>query len=123
MHVSLSHSLFFRRFAQFSVVIMAVWVTQSATVCATRAEDTCSFDETVASESIESEYVEELCGWGTHDSGPIRSRTSASFESSLASVAATACASAGISFEQIVEPFAMVGPHVSDSMERVKEFQ
>lgn len=72
------------------------------------------------------EFEDELCGWVTHDSCPYprtTTRTSSAFEQTIATAAATACASAGISVEQIVEPFAMVGPQVVDSMNRVKEFQ
>ena len=73
-------------------------------------------------------FESELCGWVTHDSCPapyrqIATRTSCAFDESIAAAAATACATARISVEQIVEPFAMVGPHVSDSMQRVREFQ
>jgi hypothetical protein len=91
--------------------------------------------ESLPTEAVEFQYEEDLCGWATHDScyvfdpevavpyPRIATRTSCSFDQSIAAAAATACATAGISVEQIVEPFAMVGPHVSDSMKRVKEFQ
>lgn len=88
-----------------------------------------------SSGGLDRQFEEELCGWATHDScyffepqnevpyPRIATRTSCTFDQSIAAAAATACATAGISVEQIVEPFAMVGPHVSDSMKRVKEFQ
>ncbi len=96
------------------------------------------------------EFEDELCGWATHDSCPVprvamASRTSSTFqlypdalawpieetepqpsntfEESLATAAATACASAGISVEQIIEPFAMVGPNMPHTLEQVKRFQ
>ncbi len=77
---------------------------------------------------IERECEQELCGWATHDSCPIAvtrvaTRTSSSFDTSIAAAAATACASVGISVEQIVEPFAMVGPQVVNSYQKVKQFQ
>ncbi len=53
---------------------------------------------------------------------PIRSRTSSSFETSLAAVAATACAHAGVSVEQLIEPFAMVGQESNHSVEEVAQF-
>ncbi len=63
---------------------------------------------------------EELCGWATHDSCPIAaetiaSRTLAAFDRSIATAAATACAKAGISIEQIIEPLAMVQPQLSQA--------
>ena len=68
--------------------------------------NTCNFD------SIKNEdYSYSI---GTHDSFPIHSRTSCSFESSLAAIAATACASTGVSVEQMIEPFAMVGTQTND---------
>ena len=38
-------------------------------------------------------------------------------------LAAVAVASAGVSVEQIVEPFAMVGPYLDNSLEMVRKFQ
>ena len=101
-----------------------------------------------AASSVEDIIQEELCGWATHDSCPLSSaprsepevveepiavtpvatetppsRPAAMIETSLASIATAACATAGISVEQIVEPFAMVGPHLADSLQRVNEFQ
>lgn len=79
-------------------------------------------------EMTEAEDPSQWCGWGTHDSVPLsrprpRSRTSSNFDQSLAAAASAACASVGVSVEQIVEPFAMVGPTVADSIERVQQFQ
>ncbi|MGB7346406.1 MAG: hypothetical protein WBD20_19460 [Pirellulaceae bacterium] len=51
------------------------------------------------------------------------SRTASSFETSIAAVAATACARAGISVEQLVEPFAMVGPDSDNSIEQITELR
>ncbi len=80
----------------------------------------------------------DWCGWGTHDSMPIiaaavkppvettlrpSSRTASGFEQSLAAFAAAATAKVGFSFEQIIEPFAMVGSHQSDSLDKINEFQ
>jgi len=75
--------------------------------------------------------TEELCGWGTHDSyepsTPAKPAASSSpvatFESSFTIIATAACASAGVSVEQIVEPFAMVGPYLDQSVETVRKFQ
>jgi hypothetical protein len=53
---------------------------------------------------------------------PIASRTASSFETSLAAVAATACAHAGVSVEQLIEPFAMVGQESEHSVEEVAQF-
>ncbi len=85
----------------------------------------------------------DWCFWGSHDSAPIMStpshatkhdapeitnprplsRTSSNFDTSLAAIAATATAKTGISLEQIVEPFAMVGTYRSDSAAQIADFQ
>ncbi len=102
----------------------------------------------VASTSCDFELdgTEELCGWGedcplaTHDSGllptpaaaailppsPVASRpvaSKSSLDTSVTAIATAALASAGVSVEQIVEPFAMVGPYLDNSLEMVKGFQ
>ncbi len=46
-----------------------------------------------------------------------------SMDMSITAIAAAALASAGVSVEQIVEPFAMVGPYLDNSLEMVKDFQ
>ncbi|QDT11369.1 hypothetical protein [Planctomycetes bacterium K23_9] len=51
------------------------------------------------------------------------SRTASNFESSLAAVAASACAKAGISVEQLIEPFAMVSTHEENSVDQIVELQ
>lgn len=87
--------------------------------------------------------TEELCGWveysplGTHDSGVLPTPAVAkippapiapvqktrSLEKSVAAIATATLASAGVSVEQIAEPFAMVGPYLDNSVARVREFQ
>ncbi|MGI9471606.1 MAG: hypothetical protein ACR2NZ_08760 [Rubripirellula sp.] len=84
--------------------------------------------------------TEELCGWGplgTHDSAPTptlappkhiakpdnSSPSVPTVKESIAMLAATACRSAGVSVEQIVEPFVMVGPYLNDSLDSVQAFQ
>ncbi|WP_146523539.1 hypothetical protein [Stieleria varia] len=77
------------------------------------------------------EHFAEYLGPATHDSlpqpalstQPTISRTSSQFDSSIAAVAATACASAGIPFEQMVEPFAMVGTRFGGSGDQIDRFQ
>lgn len=96
--------------------------------------------------NFELEGTEELCGWGddcppgTHISGvlptpapqatlppaPVASpsaESKTSLDKSVAAIATAAFASAGIAVEQIVEPFAMVGPYLDNSLETVREFQ
>jgi hypothetical protein len=85
--------------------------------------------------------TEELCGWipmGTHDSGPLptlappkhltKPRSTpdekrSEVQESLAMLAATACRSAGVSVEQIIEPFVMVGPYLENSVASVESFE
>ena len=99
----------------------------------------------VASTSCDFELdgTEELCGWGdycplaTHDSGVLPTPTAAailppaptasipaasrsSLDTSVTAIATAALASAGVSVEQIVEPFAMVGPCLDNSLEMVR---
>ena len=67
--------------------------TAAAEIDSRTESNTCNFD------SIKNEdYSYSI---GTHDSFPIHSRTSCSFESSLAAIAATACASTGVSLSLI----------------------
>ncbi|NND96346.1 MAG: hypothetical protein HKN47_03330 [Pirellulaceae bacterium] len=72
---------------------------------------------------VPSEIVDHGDALGTHDSIALRTRTSTSFESSIAAIAATACASAGISVEQLIEPFAMVGPNESSSIDSIEALE
>ena len=85
--------------------------------------------------------TEELCGWipmGTHDSGPLPTlappkhltkprptpdEERSEVQESLAMLAATACRSAGVSVEQIIEPFVMVGPYLENSVSSVEAFE
>ena len=43
-------------------------------------------------------------------------------DNAITAIAAAACAATGVSVEQIVEPFAMVGPYMDDSAELVQSF-
>ena len=111
---------------------MAVAALSASTFVSSRSLADDDFDSIVAND-----YEAELCGWGTHDSCPIEvaeiideplptettPRPLANLDESLAALATAACASAGVSVEQIVEPFAMVGPHFHRSLESVKNFQ
>ena len=112
--------------------LMAVAALSASTLVSSRSLADDDFDSIVAND-----YEAELCGWGTHDSCPIEvaenideplptettPRPLANLDESLAALATAACASAGVSVEQIVEPFAMVGPHFHRSLESVKNFQ
>lgn len=51
------------------------------------------------------------------------SRTASGFEQSLAALAAAATAKVGVSFEQIVEPFAMVSTEQANSVDQVNHFK
>ena len=74
------------------------------------------------------EWEDELCGWATHDSCPISieetpcGEPASTIEQSVAAAATAACAHHGISLEQIVEPFAMVGPHLANQLTQIREF-
>jgi len=113
--------------------LMAVAALSASTLISSRSLADDDFDSIVAND-----YEAEWCGWGTHDSCPIEvadisdepapaetttTRPLANLDESLAALATAACASAGVSVEQIVEPFAMVGPHFHRSLESVKDFQ
>ncbi len=91
-------------------------------------------DDTELDSIVAQEYEAELCGWGTHDSTPLdvtvkenqsspTDSEAKTFDSSLASIAAAAYAKTRVSVKQIVEPFAAVGPKISDSIKQVKAFQ
>ena len=86
------------------------------------------FDFPEACPAPQEMFEDEQCGWATHDSCPFpitnqASRTSSTFDQSIAAVATTAGAATGISVEQLVEPFAMVGPKVINSLDNVIAFQ
>jgi hypothetical protein len=73
--------------------------------------------------------TEELCGWvdvGTHDSEtvptPAAQPSQPESDTTVAAIASAACASAGVSVQQIVEPFAMVGPYLDQSLQSVERF-
>ncbi len=82
---------------------------------------------------LELSGTEELCGWielGTHDSLPTPTRqipvlpvSSIDTSVTVTALATAACASAGVHVEQIVEPFAMVGPYLDNSLEAVDKLQ
>ncbi len=79
---------------------------------------------------FESTATEELCGWvdlEPYDSAelprPVENANDAELSGTVAAIATAACASAGVSVEQIVEPFAMVGPCLDNSLEMVQRFQ
>ncbi len=127
-----------RRLSQIILpCLIAAGILSSSIVPTTALAADADIDSIVADE-----YEAELCGWGTcgwgtHDSAPIEveaeedcvtptatpTRTAANFDASLAAIATAACANVGISVEQIIEPFAMVGPHLTQSYQSVQEFQ
>jgi hypothetical protein len=113
--------------------LIAVAALSASTLVSSRSLADDDFDSIVAND-----YEAELCGWATHDSCPFAvsevsteptpadtttPRPLANLDESLAALATAACASAGVSVEQIVEPFAMVGPHFQQSLQSVKNFQ
>ncbi len=72
--------------------------------------------------------VETPCGWielGTHDSLPAfeQPRGTSDLTDNAGTVAATAlCSKVGVAVQQIIEPFAMVGPYLDDSLDLVEQF-
>lgn len=91
----------------------------------------------------------QWCGWATHDSLPMAraieqninaettaqviampasvepgaaTRTSCDFHKTLATIAATATGTSGLSLQQFVEPFAMVGTYRPNSVDQVRAF-
>lgn len=117
-------------------IILPCLIATAILACTLTPKATSANDADIDS-IVAEDYEAELCGWGTHDSTPLEpettcnywqrrshaTRTSISFDESLATVAAAACAGAGVSIEQFVEPFAMVGPTVEKSLQSVQQFQ
>jgi hypothetical protein len=72
--------------------------------------------------------VETPCGWvelGTHDSLPVfeQPRGTSDLTANAATVAASGlCSKVGVAVQQIIEPFAMVGPYLDDSLDLVEQF-
>ncbi len=76
------------------------------------------------------EFRDNDCHWmpqGDHDSAQSRP-AEGTWEADSASatvgiLASAACARAGVCVEQLIEPFAMVGPYIENSLDAVKQFQ
>jgi hypothetical protein len=72
--------------------------------------------------------VEAPCGWvelGTHDSLPAfeKPRGTSDLTANAATVATSGlCSKVGVAVQQIIEPFAMVGPYLGDSLDVVEQF-
>ncbi len=146
MNVCISSHL--RRFGFRCLLTFAAAVSP---IVARAGDFDCGSDFTYSATSatpcdFELDGTEELCGWGddcplgTHDSSvlptpaglaiippaPVASPAAAStslLNKSVSAIATAAFASAGVSVEQIVEPFAMVGPYLDDSLQMVQDFQ
>ncbi len=72
-------------------------------------------------------FTDELCGWveNTSDanlSKPDSAESDNAFRKSITTIVAAVGASTGVSLQQIIEPFAMVGPDIEDSSRMVHEF-
>ncbi len=103
------------RFARGSVIVLAIALTiypqlDSSDLMADEYPTTCN-------------YVDELCGWTDDDSQPQQMETNAPVGKIVTTIAAAVSASTGVSWHQMVEPFAMVGPYVENAPQMVEFLQ
>lgn len=91
---------------------------------------TCDYKLTDIEDHCQWAKLDDVTGWGgcaTHDSCPVSLSTDvvddAASELSVSALVATAVTSAGVRVQQIIEPFAMVGPSAGSSLEHVTRFQ
>lgn len=86
-------------------------------------------EDFASDDSIDFADDSEFFGPATHDSVPSapsipeKTNNDSTFETSIAAIAAAACAGTGVSFEQMTEPFAMVGTRYGTSGPRLSTFQ
>jgi hypothetical protein len=124
-----------RRFRHVALPCLLAFVSAAIPIAAAADDLECGSEVVTAKDpsiprDLALAVAEEVCGWGTHDSAAPPTYIAANaaapdltVDSSITIIATAALASAGVAVEQIVEPFALVGPLLGDSVERVQKFQ
>ena len=109
-------------------IVLLVWLVGGHAEAETKL-DRCRQSQIEYAEDVRRCFeVETPCGWvelGTHDSLPAfqRSRGTSGLTTDAATVAASVlCSKAGVAVQQIIEPFAMVGPYLEESLDVVEQF-